>query len=657
MNKPSDGAEALDELSREDLLRLAKSLLSNGVALSFHGKRTALEIARKVRPRLTRREPRLHVGPAEEQARSLVVEGENLQAMVTLYKYRGQVDLILTDPPYNTGQTFRYNDRWDTDPNDPDLGTIVALEDGSRHTKWIKAMMPRLQMMKAMLKPSGVMAICIDDNELFHLGMMMDEVFGEENRLAIINWQKTTVKNNTKHVSATTEYVLVYAKDRALSRTGLLGRTDKSNARFGNPDDDPKDQWKQGDLTGTGAESHQTALYAVQSPFDGALHYPGENRCWAFEKRRMKEWLTEWGPTYVERDLADRRTKAIVIKGAPLPGDADFRPDHKVLAHARELAQAKLAAGAWPRLYFGMNGTAKPMAKVYLSEIKAGVVPTTFWVDEEEEPIELEAVSWSSAETGRSREGLEELDEIVGQGHNFTTVKPLKLFRKIVQIWCPPNGLVLDPYAGSGTTGHAVLALNNEVGATRRFILVEQGAPESGDKYARTLTWQRLHNAITGERPKGKGAEPLGGGFEYRLLTKTIDARTVMTMKRDELVDVVITSHWEQHRRGAPNLQRFEEEGFSYLVGKDDLGEGYFLIWNNGGPVGSLDLDSYKIVTAEARKAGLKPPFHVYARYETFQSPNVRFWKIPDKILAHLGLDENESYNNPDDTDEADVAA
>jgi adenine-specific DNA-methyltransferase len=126
-----------------------------------------------------------------------------------------------------------------------------------------------------------------------------------------------------------------------------------------------------------------------------------------------------------------------------------------------------------------------------------------------------------------------------------------------------------------------------------------------------------------------------------------------MSMKRDELIDVVLTSHWETHRRAAPNLQRYDEDGYQYLIGKDDGGEGYFLIWNNSGPVGSLDIDSYKIVTAEARKAGLHPPFHVYARYETFQSPNVRFWKIPDKILAHLGLDENDSYNNPAEEDEA----
>jgi adenine-specific DNA-methyltransferase len=340
-----------------------------------------------------------------------------------------------------------------------------------------------------------------------------------------------------------------------------------------------------------------------------------------------------------------------VIQDAPLPREYDFKPDNKTLRQARERAQVKLEAGAWPRLYFGMKGTAKPMAKVYYSQIKAGSVPTTFWVDEE--VLELGPVSWDSAETGRTREGLEELDRMVGAGHNFTTVKPLSLFKKIIQIWCPPNGLVLDPYAGSGTTGHAVLQLNAETGAERRFIMIEQGAPDTGDKYARTLTWQRLNNAITGKRPNGDQGEPLGGGFEYRLLTRSIDARTVMTMKRDELIDVVLTSHWETHSRTAPNLQRYDEAGYQYLIGKDEAGEGYFLIWNNGGPVGSLDLASYKVVTAEAKRAALHPPFHVYARYETFQTPNVRFWKIPDKVLAHLGLDENESYNDPDDEDEA----
>src|SRR4051812_383884 len=99
-------------------------------------------------------------------------------------------------------------------------------------------MMPRLQMMKAMLKPGGVLAICIDENELFHLGMMLDEIFREENRLAIINWQKTTPKNDLKHIASTTEYVLVYAKDKELARTQLLERSKKADESFGNPDKD-----------------------------------------------------------------------------------------------------------------------------------------------------------------------------------------------------------------------------------------------------------------------------------------------------------------------------------------------------------------------------------------------------------------------------------
>jgi adenine-specific DNA-methyltransferase len=565
------------------------------------------------------------------------------------------VDLVHTDPPYNTGQFFRYNDRWDTDPNDPDLGTLVTKEDGSRHTKWIKAMMPRLQMMKAMLKPSGIVAICIDDNELFHLGMMMDEVFGEENRLAIINWQKTTPKN-ARHVATTTDYVLVYAKDKQLTLTELLPRSEKADLRFGNRDNDVLGEWKQGDVTGKRSPtSHKSMTYAVQSPFTGELHYPLETRHWAFEKGTIKKWLTEWGSVYEERDLKDGKPKALVIKGAPTRLDRNFSRDHKRLIEAQRNALDRLEAGNWPKMYFGVTGDAQPMLKVHASHVKSGTIPTTFWIDELD-PDRLQnigPVSWAASESGRSREGVEELEEIIGKGHGFETVKPLSLTRKIIQLWCPPNGLVLDPYAGSGTTAHAVLELNAETGADRRFIMVEQGAPETGDKYARTLTWERLNNAATGKRPNGNQAEPLGGGFEYRLLTRTIDARTVMTMKRDELIDVVLTSHWETHRRTAPNLQRYDEADYQYLIGRDEAGEGYFLIWNNGGPVGSLDLDSYKIVTGEAKRAALHPPFHVYARYETFQTPNVRFWKIPDKVLAHLGLNENESYNDPNDEDEA----
>src|SRR5436189_4616882 len=150
-NTNFDHLDQIELLDKEDLVEMVRKMVGGGISLSFFGKRTASEIERRVKPRQTRIIRKLCIGTEEEQARNALIEGENLQALVTLHKYRGQVDLILTDPPYNTGEDFRYNDKWDTDPNDPELGILVAKEDGAKHTKWMKAMLPRLKMMKAML--------------------------------------------------------------------------------------------------------------------------------------------------------------------------------------------------------------------------------------------------------------------------------------------------------------------------------------------------------------------------------------------------------------------------------------------------------------------------------------------------------------------------
>jgi len=281
--------EQIDNLDQEDLAKLVKTMLKGGVALTFYGKHIVKEIVRKVRPRVMRRDSKLHVGTPEEQAKNLLVEGENLQAMVTLYKYWGQVDLILTDPPFNTGQHFRYNDKWDSDPNDPGLGEIVSKEDGARHTKWIKAMLPRLHMMKKMLKPQGVIAVCIDDNELFHLGMMMNEVFGEENRTGIINWQKSySPKNDSGHLSKATEYILVYAKDKAIAKTGLEERSELMNSRYKNPDSDPDGFWASDNPTSK--DRRDRDRYGIQSPFTGAIHYPG-GASWRVPRSKIKSLL------------------------------------------------------------------------------------------------------------------------------------------------------------------------------------------------------------------------------------------------------------------------------------------------------------------------------------------------------------------------------
>ena len=640
-NINADSMNALEFMDREDLLATIKSMMGSGIAINFYGKRSAQEIDKKVRPRQTLIKKELSIGAPEQQARNTIIEGENLQAMVTLYKERGQVDLIVTDPPYNTGRQFRYNDKWDTDPNDPELGQLVKMDDGSRHTKWMKAMLPRLNMMHAMLKPNGVLAICIDDNELFHLGMMLNELFGEQNRIAIINWQKAySPKNQDRHISTATEYVLVYAKDKDLAKTALLERDEDMDARYWNPDNDLDGLWKkQGDPSAK--DPLAAAVYAIQSPFSGSIYYPPEGRHWSHKKTQMRSWLKEWA-SYTESDIGDGNGHAILITGYDHK-NPDSTASKKALAIAHSAAENRLQKNNWPKLHFGENGTSAPNLKRHLKFVKKGKVPLTYWADDEyDEPIVLGSQSWEHGESGHSQTGINELDAIIGRGHGFTTVKPLKLIKKIIQLWCPPNGLVLDPYAGSGTTGHAVLELNTTTGATRRFILIEQGAPERGDKYARCLTQERLRRAITGDRPTVTGklkkmAPPLLGGFQFRILTKKIDSKTVLTMRKDELIDLVITSHWENSRRGGCGLIRIEQEGYKYLVGRNEQGEGYFLIWNGGDKVGQLDQTSYATVVAEAKKSEMKPPYHVYARYEIYQTKNVVFYKITDKILAHLG--------------------
>jgi len=208
-------------------------------------------------------------------------------------------------------------------------------------------------------------------------------------------------------------------------------------------------------------------VYAIQNPFTGRLHYPQEGRCWRNERAKMKAAVEEWGSTYEDVDLADGMRPALIIKGVRNP----TRPKRNdpVLVEARSAALARRDAGAWPRFFWRADRQRRPgegelRYKTYADEVSEGVVPTTFWADDDYSTLLLDAVSWEHEQSGTSDIGQRELNAIVGRGHGFETVKPLMLIKKLISIWSPPDGLVLDPFAGSGTTGHAVLALNAEAG-------------------------------------------------------------------------------------------------------------------------------------------------------------------------------------------------
>lgn len=619
-----------------------------GIRIAFAGKDNAKRLARKVQPRTSRRVAKLSLGSDEEQAANLVIEGENLQAMVSLYRERGGIDLILTDPPYNTGRDFRYNDKWEEDPNDPGIGDFIAEDDPGRHTKWMRFMLPRLRVMKDMLKPGGVLAICIDQRELFRLGQMLDELFKPENRIAIINWEKSySPRADQRHVSTATEYVLVYAKNEAVAKTALLPRTAEMDARYRSPDGDGR-LWKSADLSGKKARQNQGMVYAIQSPFTGELMYPPPNgSCWRLAQREIVRAVEQWGPKYKLQQLDDDAQRAAII-GVPTE---DVEPAKAIvlaepLESAQKKARATLEAGTWPRVYFGQDGNGRPQLKKYLEDVKKGKVPTTYWADDDwNEPQVLDSVSWDHEQSGHSQTGIDELTAIVGAGHNFQTVKPLRLFSKIVHIWCPPDGLVLDPFAGSGTTGHAVLELNRITGSDRRFMLIEQGRPDRGDPYARALTADRLRRVASGAWAAGP-REPLGGGFRFVQLQKKVDAKALLEMERDEMTDVVIASHYDANRPGARSLILLPRNGYEYLVAKNVAGEGFYLVWDGSPDPPVLDEDVYAAIVKEAEEANLKPVYHVYARFNFFQSDDVRFYQIPDQILLDFGLTAADAFNN-----------
>ncbi len=620
----------------------------DGINLNYTGRTAPWQIVRQVKPKMCEINKRASVGSEEEQVANELWDGENLSAMVTLYKYRGQVDLVLTDPPYNTGEDFRYNDKWDKDPNDPDLGELVAKDDGSRHSKWLRFMTPRLWMMREMLKPGGVIAICIDHRELYRLGMLMDEIFHEENRIGIINWQKTTPKNQSSKLSLTTEYVLVYAKSADIAKTGLIERSTLADARFGNIDNDTLSDWKQGDLTGKGAS--KLANYAIQSPFTGEFHDPGE-RHWANKRAKMKKWLEEWGVEYEDLDIGDGRGKALSLKGW---GTANKSQREKLLKRAKGIATKRLDDLNWPYLYWGVDGHQKPVRKVYKSLVRQGSVPTTFWLDDDEAPPRVDAVSWLRTMSGRSRDGVEELDAVVGKGHNFETVKPLALIKKIIQIWCRRDGIVLDPFAGSGTTGHAVLELNKEQDAKRRFILVEQGNDAKGDHYAKTLTADRLKRVITGNWKSGK-REPLGGGLRFLTLKREkVDARAVNALAREEMMDLLLASYWDRNDKAKSYLRRLPAGEHKHLFAVNNRNEGFYLVWTAPEAPSTLTRAVYKEIVKEAEANGLVGRYHVYAALAPYTGTDIEFYQIPDKVLEHIGFNARaDAYNNEGGTDAA----
>ena len=382
--------------------------------LNWHGKRRARQLA--LTPSTGTLRPCVDESVDWDTTQNLMIEGDNLEVLKLLQKsYAGKVKLIYIDPPYNTGHDFVYPDNFQDNIKNY-LELTGQVEGGKKissnteasgrfHTDWLNMMYPRLKLARNLLREDGVIFVSIDDSEVSHLRRLCDEIFGEENFVGCAVWQrKYSPQNDAKHLSALHEYVAAFARNADIWTVRLLPRSAEALARYKNPDNDPRGDWKIGDLTTkTKAAGHS---YPITSP-TGKVHLPTSGR--------------QWGPS---KETFDRMI-------------------------------------AENRIWFGTDGNNVPALKQFLTEVQDGTVPTTLWLRDL---------------VGDNQSAVRQLAELEVP---FDSPKPSTLIEHVMQFATTPDScdLVLDFFAGSGTTGHAVMAQNATDGGNRRYILVQLPEP------------------------------------------------------------------------------------------------------------------------------------------------------------------------------------
>ena len=429
---------------------------------------------------------------------NMIIHGDNLEALKSLLpKYEGRVKCIYIDPPYNTGnEGWVYNDN----VNDPRikkwLGTVVGKEgeDLSRHDKWLCMMYPRLKLLQKLLADDGAIFISIDDNELYNLKSICDEIFGSNCFVSDISWQRTySMRNDVKGIAAEVEHILVYGKS-PFWQPNKLKRTEQMDSKYKNPDHDPRGAWRNIVASAPNASTHQGMVYAIQNPTTGEYAYPPKGRCWSLGQDQMLEAMNKWC-SYKLIDIHDENKRAEMCGVSPDKIRQGVQAI--VLAESLDVAKAKATtifeSGVLPEFYFSRNGKGALSRKAYINEVSGRPV-TNFW------PFE---------ETGHTDEASRLLKIMFDGAVVFDTPKPPRLIERVLQIVGDNNTLILDSFAGSGTTAHAVLNMNKADGGDRKFILIEMG------DYADSITAERVKRVINGYGEGRQAVAGTGGSFSY----------------------------------------------------------------------------------------------------------------------------------------------
>lgn len=418
---------------------------------------------------------RLAINTKKDAPVNLIVEGDNYHALSVLnYTHRGKVDLIYIDPPYNTGnQSWRYNNNY------------VEADDRFRHSKWLSFMKSRLLLSRPLLKRDGLIVVTIDDYEVFHLGLLMDECFGEKNRVATL-----VVENNprgrttNKHYATSHEYYLVYAKNIDHARVLHKPLTEEQEALFRHED--------------------ETGRYRLL-PFrrSGGLSTPDvrPNSCYAIYYRE-----------------ADGKIDIESFPGAVKIMPVDSQGKMRVWRQTRPSLMAAVGQGDIVVDRVGSN------YRVLMKDrIKYGRKPKTVWIDPRYDA---------------SSNGTVLLQKMLGKAGLFDYPKSVYAVLDFLQttVSDKKDATVLDFFAGSGTTGHAVMMLNHMDEGSRKYIL----CTNNENKIAEEVTYPRIKKVISGYKST-KGIPANARYFKTAMIPKlnvSDDTRYQLVQRSADMIRV-----------------------------------------------------------------------------------------------------------------------
>lgn len=516
------------------------------------------------------------------EAENLIIEGDNLLALKSLLpNYQGKIKCIYIDPPYNTGnENWIYNDNINNPLIKDWIGKVVAKDDLTKHDKWLCMMTPRLKLLRELLSDDGVIFISIDDNESHHLQALLNEIFLEQNFLARLVWRGMhTVRNSSKDFNQNTEFILVYARDKSQLITS--GNKD-SYLRY------PMDKTEKYPYD----ENDNKGPYKLD-PLSARNFYTPYK--YSFKNGHIWEAPSGSFPRYSEETLNKMEAASELV----------FNKDVLRKVDGKQTT------------YSGVE----PSAKRFLWRVQEGVPPSTLLLSEL---------------VGFNKDGTSELSKLFGGNKVFDQPKPTKLIKWLLKIRRkkdPDDFIVLDSFAGSGTTAQAVLELNKEDGGNRKFILVQIPEEVKKDNPAYKAGFRSIHE-ITRERVKLViKRDKIKTGFTYYKLGLSIDAESILTGKLPTYEKFAKYVFYLATGKNYPEKNNIKEN--DYYVGKT-TNEYIYLLYKQ-------DLDSLKklAITFDWAKKANKKNFGrkiVYAPAcflddENLEKFNIQFVSIPYNLF------------------------